>query len=256
MRDFIAHHDERWLFVVVYIGLAVVLSVMLSLFWLVAVAGLHLGLEYLRQAQHYQTRSDIMTHALWEIRLDLALVLLALAMAVYMNVVLGLLGLQSAARATAAARAGARVTRIAAWQRNIRAFVLMADDAFRVVQIAVTRFFRREPAAAALAVARETGSQAAASADLPSAGRAGATGTSSPDGGHVPSRPPRIDAATDAPSTVIRSWRDAWTWGDRATVALGAGCTALIVLAPFFTPHDWTAVTLTLLEQLHPFPPK
>jgi hypothetical protein len=242
LRDFIAHHDERWLFVAVYIGLAVVLSIMLSLFWLVAVAGLHLALEYLRQAHYHRTRLDIMTHALWEIRLDVALVLLALAMAVYMDVVLGLLGLQSAARATTAARAGARVTRIAAWQRNIRAFVLLADDVFRVVQIGVVRFLRREPAAVAVAVRGGDGDQqrvSAADSDIgDEAGRN--TGT----------RRVSEPASVSGP----RSWRHSWTFGDRATVALGAGCLALIALAPVLTPHDLPGVTLALLEQLHPFP--
>ena len=236
LRDFVAHHDERWLFVAVYIGLAVVLSVMLSLFWLVAVAGLHLALEYLRQAQYYRTRTDIITHALWEIRLDVALVLLALAMAVYMDVVLGLLGLQSAARATTAARAGARVTRIAAWQRNIRAVVLLADDLFRVVQIAITRVLRRDRAAVAVAVTAGSGEQAVSAGD------------SGP--GHAGD-----DAGGESiPGSVPRSWRHSWSFGDRATVALGAVCTALIVLAPVLTPHDWPGVTLALLEQLHPFP--
>lgn len=253
MRDFIAHHDERWLFVIIYVGLAVVLSVMLSLFWLVAVAGLHLGLEYLRQSERFRTSGDILAHAVWEIRLDLALVLLALAMALYMDVVLGVLGLQSAARATAAARAGARVTRIAAWQRNIRAFVLMADDVFRVGQAALSRMLRREPDAVPASVTADDGSGGSrAAGGAASAGAAGAknTGSSGGDG----SRSETAVKAAPAGGVPVVGWRDSWTLGDRATLAMGVGCMALIALAPVFTPHDWTGAMNALLTELRPFP--
>jgi hypothetical protein len=229
LRDFIAHHDDRWLFVVVYITLAVVLSIVLSLFWLVAVAALHFGLEYLRQAHHRTGRMDIVSHALWEIKLDIALVVLALALTLYMDVILGVLGLQSAARAAAATR----VARFAAWQRNLRAVVLLADDLARVVQIGVSRSMRRraiEPQPVMLLARRD-----------------GVQGTT------LPQEEVSVAATVPVP-TGSRSWRDAWTAGDRFTVALLAASVTLILAAPLVTEHTWRGATLALLSELHPFP--
>jgi hypothetical protein len=232
LRDFIAHHDDRWLFVVVYITLAVVLSLALSLFWLVAVAALHFGLEYLRQAQYRTGRRDIVSHALWEIKLDIALVLLALALALYMDVMLGVLGLQSAARAAAATR----VARFAAWERNLRAVVLLGDDVARVVQIGVSRALRRraDTPQPVVLLARRDGTQGATLGGV-----------------EVP-----VAAVRPAPAAAAapRSWRDAWTTGDRFTVALLAASLMLIVTAPLVTDHTWTGATLALLAELHPFP--
>jgi hypothetical protein len=51
-----------------------------------------------------------------------------------------------------------------------------------------------------------------------------------------------------------RSWREAWTTGDRVTVALLAASLLLMVAAPAFTEHDWAGATQVLLSELHPFP--
>lgn len=243
LRDFIRHHDERWLFVGIYITLAVVLSIVLSLFWLVAVAGLHFGLELMRQAQFRQDRRDVVTHAMWEIKLDVALVLLALAMALYMNVILGVLGLQSAARAAAATR----VVRFTAWERNIRAVILLSDDLARVVQIGVSRLLRKPrpeatPAPAAVAVRRDG---RAVEVPLAAEGRA------------ARDRPDPVEAAhpqQEKPAEVPASWRDPWSRGDRFTVALLAASVALVVVAPFLTEHTVLGATQALLAELHPFP--
>jgi hypothetical protein len=239
LRDFIAHHDDRWLFVAVYITLAVVLSIVLSLFWLVAVAALHFGLEYLRQAQHRQGRREIVSHALWEIKLDIALVLLALALSLYMNVVLGVLGLQSAARAAAATR----VARFAAWERNVRAIILLSDDVARVIQIGVSRVLRRPQAPNPAQV-------------MVAARRDGGTGEVRASGGVEPARRERAVpvARPPEPPAPPRSWREAWTTGDRVTVALLAASLLLMVAAPAFTEHDWAGATQVLLSELHPFP--
>jgi hypothetical protein len=245
LRNFIAHHDERWLFVAVYISLAVVLSIVLSLFWLVAVAGLHFWLECLRQAQHRQGWREVAGHALWEIKLDVALVLLALAMALYMELILGILGLQSAGRAAAATR----VVRFTAWERNLRAVILLADDVARVVQIAVSRFLKgRAPAGPAGngVVLASTGGGAAVGAvpgpgaDVASGHRAGEPAAAAASGGGSAAAPP--------------GWREAWSRGDRFTVGLLAASAAAIVAAPLLTDHSWAGATLTLLAELHPFP--
>lgn len=138
LREWIREHDERWLFVVVYLGLAVGLSVFVSLFWLLAVGALHFVLEIFRQAHYRDGKRNVFLHALWEVKLDIGLILLALTLVLYIEVVLGLLGLQSAARATAVTRAGARLgSRAAAWERNLRTFLLTVDEMARIVYAAV-----------------------------------------------------------------------------------------------------------------------
>jgi hypothetical protein len=138
LRDWVRNHDESWIFVAVYLGLAVGLSVFVSLFWLVVVAGLHFVLEIFRQRFYRVGRKSVVLHALWEVKLDVGLVLLALMLVLYIDVVLGILGIQSAARAAAVTRAGARVgTRAAAWERNLRTFLLTVDEMLRVGHAAV-----------------------------------------------------------------------------------------------------------------------
>jgi hypothetical protein len=150
--EWIHDHDHRWLFVIVYLGLAIVLSVFVSLFWLVFMAAIHLLLECIRHLRPGWRTGRILAYSLWEVKLDFALVLLALGAVVYIDVVLGVLGIQSAARAAAVTRAGARAaSRIAAWERNVRAFLLTVDEMVRVGR-AVTMLGRRKNRTATAAV--------------------------------------------------------------------------------------------------------
>jgi hypothetical protein len=135
VRDWIVHHDDSWLFLVLYIGLAVVLSIWISLFWLVAVVGVHFAFEWVRQQTLRSGFGNILFEVLWELKLDIALVLFALALSLYMDVVLGIVGLRSAARLAPAAQAGLRSSaRFAAWQRVIRGILLSVDDAAQVAR--------------------------------------------------------------------------------------------------------------------------
>lgn len=136
-REWVLDHDERWLFIVLYVGLAVVLSIWISLFWLVAVVGAHFALELVRQ-RHLLGGSygRVVIEALWELKLDVALVLFALVLTIYMELVLGIVGLQSAARIGAASRAAAR---FGAWERTLRGLLLSADDAAQVARAVALR---------------------------------------------------------------------------------------------------------------------
>lgn len=129
----IVEHDDRRSFVLPYLALSVGCSLFVSLFWLLVLVGIHLTIELARARRfHLEPR---LGRALWEIKLDLALLLLALSMAVYMDVAFGVLGLGASARAGgAAARAGARSS---ALRRALRAAFLVLDDIVRVLGIAV-----------------------------------------------------------------------------------------------------------------------
>lgn len=135
--EWIERHDESVVFVVLYIALAVGLSIFVSLFWLVAVVAVHLGLEVVRQARRpdIQGVGNVAIEALWEIKLDLALVAAALALGVYLEAIFGILGLHSAGQAAHAARAGVRVgTRAPAWTQAIRGVLIAVDDLLHAVK--------------------------------------------------------------------------------------------------------------------------
>ncbi|HRQ65619.1 MAG TPA: hypothetical protein PKZ76_12290 [Xanthomonadaceae bacterium] len=129
----VAEHDERWLFTLLYVGLAVVLSLWISLFWLVAVVAAHGALEWwsLRQRGF---NGPLLGPITWHLKLDIALILFALWLGVYMETLFGIAGLGSLART--GAHAGARFI---AWQRVLRGILLTVDDAAQVARAVEAR---------------------------------------------------------------------------------------------------------------------
>lgn len=129
----IAEHDDSWLFIAFYVGLGLVLTMTISLFWLVAVVAAHAVLEWFAMG-----RKGVHDHrpgrVLWHLKLDIGLVLVALWLGLYLELLFGLAGLG------AAARAGAQTaTRVVAWQRTIRGVLMTADEAAHVVKAVATR---------------------------------------------------------------------------------------------------------------------
>lgn len=222
LRRWVLNHDDSWLFIVPYIGLAVVLSIALSLFWLVAIVGAHFALEWLRQV--YLAREaglrlgtlDLLGRVLWELRLDIVLIIFALALAVYMEFTLGVVGLGSATRAgaMAGARAGARFVVI---QRVLRGVLLSVDD---LAQVARVVLLRKKAA--------------------------------------VKDEPPDDDAQDPqaAAPDLTPGWRKPWSRWDYALIGAGALLLALMAAAPLITDHSYESMLLTLTEELHPFPVK
>lgn len=128
-REWVVRHDDSWWFVGCYVGLAVALSLIISLFWLVAVVAVHGVLEWLRQRWIVpKPPGSRWLRVVWELKLDLALILFALALAAYMELVLGVAGLGAAARlgVQTGARTGVRAT---GWSRALRGVLLSLDDA-------------------------------------------------------------------------------------------------------------------------------
>jgi hypothetical protein len=238
LREWVRDHDERWSFVVLYLGLAVGLSVFVSLFWLLVVGALHFALECGRQAHFREGRVQVLGHALWEVKLDIGLVLLALTLVLYIDVVLGLLGVQSVARAAAVTRAGARIgTRAASWERTLRTFLITVDEMARIAYAAVTI---RRSAGAARRSAGSVGSAIEAVALEAEAEAAEAAAV-------------RAVAAAAPPDPGL-GWRGAWGMADRIGLALVVAGVTLMVAAPFLTPHDWGTAAAALMEELRPFP--
>lgn len=144
LRRWLITHDDKWTFIVPYIGLAVLLSVLISLFWLVVVVAVHFALEVARQTYLVCAAGRggrpllIVGRALWELKLDLALILFALVLSLYLEVTLGVVGLGAGARgaAMAGARVGARFTVI---QQVLRGLLLSLDDLAQVVRVLLRR---------------------------------------------------------------------------------------------------------------------
>jgi hypothetical protein len=214
LRAWLRDHDEQWPFVVLYLSASVLLSILISLFWLVVVIAVHYAFEWVRQSHYRVGRRDIGLHALWEVKLDIGLAALAFALALYVDVILGVLGLQSAARVATAARV---VPRVAAWERNLRTFLLTVDEMARVSHAAYKLKFSR---------------------------RRRGTASDEPAGPFTP----------EAQSAVVAAWRSPWGWADRIGVALVSVGVGLILLAPLLTPHDLASSVSMILEQLRPFP--
>jgi signal transduction histidine kinase len=243
LRDWVRDHDERWSFVVLYLGLAVGLSVFVSLFWLLVVGALHFALECGRQAHFREGRLEVLGHALWEVKLDIGLVMLALTLVLYIDVVLGLLGLQSAARAAAVTRAGARLgTRAAAWERTIRTFLITVDEMARIAYAAVT--IRKNAGAARRGAGSGSGAEGAERLQA-EALRAEAL--------QAEAAAVRAAEAAGPPDPGL-GWRGAWGMADRIGLALVVAGLTLMLVAPFLTAHDWGTAAATLLEELRPFP--
>lgn len=159
-------HDDRLSFVLLYIGGAIALSVWLNLFWVAMLMLGHFALEIFRG--HLLKAERPLFHALWEVKLDIGLLLFALVVALYADHVLALLGLGQAARAGQAARGLQAVAKFGIVERALRILVLTMDDIARLVQ-AVIKFRKKD----------EEPQIAAASFDLPSdaSGSTAALGT-------------------------------------------------------------------------------
>ncbi len=105
----------------------------ISLFWLVAVVAAHGLLEWFALARNGVTDRRL-GRILWHLKLDLGLVLVALCLGLYIELLFGLAGLGAAARTGAQTAA-----RAVAWQRTIRGVLMTADEAALVVKAAVSR---------------------------------------------------------------------------------------------------------------------
>jgi len=216
-------HDDSWLFTILYVGLALVLSIWISLFWLVAVVGVHFLLECVRQRSIARPGSNVPLLAVWEIKLDLSLILFALALTAYMEWILGVAGLGGAARIGAKGAA-----RVGGWGRAIKATLLSLDDAAQIARLAFTRKSTR--------TATETPPVASSAHELPE---------------------PEVPGDSVRPKSIaIVDPCDVATWsrGDRWVIGFGAVCLASLLIAPWLTEHTPSSLLLALISELHPYP--
>jgi len=127
-REWVREHDDRWSFIAFYVGGAVVLSIVASLFWVGLLMFAHFLLEL---THHLMARADApVRRSVWNTKFDLGLFMFALVIVLYADTVLAALGIGQAARAVRGAQAVARVGII---ERAMRIFFLTIDDVARVV---------------------------------------------------------------------------------------------------------------------------
>lgn len=127
MKQWIREHDDRWSFILPYVLLSVVLSVALSLFWLVVLMVLHGILEWQRHEGLPGGRRVL--HIMARLQLDIALLTAAVCMEVYFEFAAGLAGAGQFTRGVARLLA-----RFPSWQHVLRALLLSSDDALQLVR--------------------------------------------------------------------------------------------------------------------------
>lgn len=145
LRQWIVDHDDRLSFILCYVGGAVFLSVFLNLFWVACLMLSHLALEVWR---HKVLEEDYpLLKALWCVKLDISLVLFALVVALYSDMIFGLLGIGQAARAARAVAGIEMLSRITVIERMIKVFFLTVDDMTRVTNLVIKGLRRRKAVA-------------------------------------------------------------------------------------------------------------
>jgi hypothetical protein len=225
--NWITDHDNKTLFVVLYIGLSIVLSIAISLFWLLFVVLIHFAFELVTQSRAQSGAKNIFYESLWETKLDFALVVFALLLAVYLDFIFGVAGLGAAARGGAvaasrtgagAANTGAKVaqvsTRFVAMQRAIRGIMLSLDD---VANASKSFFQRKKPKSEKI-------------------------------------NEPEKNSAGNNYVASGSSWTAKWSVIDYIGVAVFAVSALLILLAPVLIGMNWSEILTITTEEFHPFP--
>lgn len=219
IHKWVDEHDDRWSFIIFYVGISVLLSVFMSLFWVALLMLAHLGLETVRHLMLGMDRPFL--RALWRVKLDIGLVLLAVVIALYADTVMAALGLGYSARVAQATRSSQLVTRFAVVQRGLRVFMMTADDMTRLAH-ALWR---------AVTGKRGNIAEAVAGAAIPVP--------------HDHDDPAILRTRGTVP------WRQP-TRGDWASIGFGALCLTLVILTPVLTAHDAAAMVAVLAAQFTP----
>ncbi|ASB49980.1 hypothetical protein [Alkalitalea saponilacus] len=225
--NWVSQHDNKRLFIVLYIGLSLVLSITISLFWLLFAVLIHFMFELIRQNQIYKKPKHIFLESLWETKLDFALVVFALWLAIYLDFIFGIagvgalarVGVQSASHSGSVAAKGAEISvRFATWNRAIRGILLSLDDAGN----------------AAKAIYQSKSSK-----------------KDSYESGYDANV---INSNSDENTKVSTSWRNKWNVIDYMAVCLFLLTFVLIVLAPFILNISFAGIISVAMEEFHPLP--
>lgn len=122
IKSWVITHDEKILFTILYIGLSVVLSIYISLFWLVVIVGIHTLMEYI--SLKYKNVDNVFLELFYHMKLDFALITFALFLSIYMEAVFGFL----------IAKYGTRFASFLAYQNTFRAILMSLDDLAQAIK--------------------------------------------------------------------------------------------------------------------------
>jgi len=225
MRAWIVRHDHSLSFAGVYISLTILLSILVSYFWLLALVALHILLEWLKKGYlGYRPGLHRTAWTLWDTKFDIALICMAFTLLTYTGIPAGAAGAQSAGRlallgrqmGALTQRASPLLTRLAKVGALTRAAGIKGIDIFFSARVLL---FRKADMARAAADEAHL---------LPLADR------------------PVIPAHLP--------WQERLTGGGRFALIVIAINLVAIVISPLITDHSYLSVLQTLGSKLHPWP--
>lgn len=228
-------HDRSVLFALAYVSLTIFLSVYVSYFWLVALVGLHLVLEWLKKGYLGYGRGLHRTAwTVWDTKFDIALIFLALTLLSYTGVGAGVAGAQSATRvglmggklSALWARMAPMLARFARLGVVLRAMGIRAVDLFFSARVIL---FRKAD------MARASKQEAFLERNRP----ADPEQSVPDDMGQVPGHLP---------------WQRALGGYGWFAVLLVLMNTVAVLLAPVVTDHTYPTLLETLATKFHPWP--
>ncbi|MCC5788004.1 MAG: hypothetical protein JJT75_00070 [Opitutales bacterium] len=92
-------HDDKRAFLIGYVGLTILLTIGISLFWLFFLVGIHLCFECLKKIEDGALGwRRVLAFALWDIKFDVALLSMAMVLLVVTEIRFGLAGIAGFAR--------------------------------------------------------------------------------------------------------------------------------------------------------------
>lgn len=230
IKIWLIEHDNKILFVLLYAGLSLVLTLSFGLFWLLVIVLLHFVLEIIRHSYGNSNWRNIILNSVWETKMDFGLVLLALLISVYLDALLGMAGLGAAART--GGQCASRGVRFLSYQRTIRAILLSLDE----VAIGIKAICCRQKPLSSKNKAQPEKIKRQNMYELP--GENEQTGLINKDFG----------AGLKTP------WRGKWGFGDYFGVSLFTLSFLLIIVAPFIGDSyaNWHDLFVNILKEFHP----
>jgi hypothetical protein len=237
--QWITEHDNQKVFIIGYIGLALVLSTFISLFWLIFVVIIHSIFEYIKYKSMGNSLRVTFINMCWELKMDFALILFAFVIHLYIGFILGIAGLSGLAKTSTAttkivadcAKTTQTATKFMVIKRSLRAGLLMLDEAV----FAIRGFLFNRKRKLNRSCYRKPDQQLtreAAEKEI------------------LAQHNPLVE-----PNPLNNLKYRSLTSIDKIALILGLASLTLIILAPFITEHDtYKLVINEIIAELRPFP--
>jgi len=234
-KDWVKDHDSNKVFLFLYIGLSLVLSIVFGLFWLLLFVFFHFLIEMFANKRRNRSFIWVFFQSIWEVKLDFGLVLFAICLSLYLDFIFGIAGIGVGARAVAqtgktAIQSTSRIanssgnilqtaTRFAGWQRIVRSFLLTIDD----FGIAIRGAFSRQKSH----IKHVTHLENIKKEEV--------------------YKPEKI-------GTNSTNWSKKWQTGDILSFVFGCFCLILILVSPIILQKSIDDIIRIIRVELHPFP--